>query len=166
MNKKGVFDIFFVLILLFVIAVFGLIVMTFVVKISDVQTSSGIFPNNSLAYSSTEYIKEESVSNGDLFVFLFFIGSVIGLVLGAVKTNFSPILIFLFLLILILSVLVAAGLVNIYHGFATSEATAEVSSQLTLTNIVFSRFTPLIIAIIGALVLIVMYGKSGGDIIQ
>jgi hypothetical protein len=35
---------------------------------------------------------------------------------------------------------------------------------MPLTNILFSKYTPLIFTVIGAIVLIFMYGKSGGDI--
>ena len=65
----------------------------------------------------------------------------------------------------IIAVLIAAGLVDIYQGLAQEDELSDYSSNLTLTNIIFSRFTPLIICVLGFIIIMIMYGKSGGDII-
>jgi hypothetical protein len=73
---------------------------------------------------------------------------------------------FFFILLLFIDILIASGIVNIYQGFANAPAAIETSSQLVLTNVVFSKYLPLIMLVMGILIMLIMWGKSGGDIIQ
>jgi len=162
-NKKGdVFQIFFALIILFIVAVTGLFAYAMAKPMNE--KIAEFMPNNSVGEEVIEKIATQTPTVLDETVFLLFLGIVVGLMISAVRTNFSPVVIFLFILLFLIAILVASGMVNIYQGFAQAPTLTDVASDLTLTNIVFSRYTPLFICLISALIMILMYSKSGGDI--
>jgi hypothetical protein len=164
-NKKGVFDIIYLIVILFGIALIGL----FVFYLAD-QFSSGYQDMQEI--QETQYAKS-FVDNwraslpyiNDGLIFLFFIGMVIGLLVSAVRTNFSPVVIGLFIILLLITIFIASGLVNMYRGVADSEEVIDYSSKLTFTNIIFSKYTPAIIMVLSTIILIIMWGKSGNRII-
>lgn len=163
MNKKGdVIQILYLLIILFLGAVFFLLCYGMSSRINTAV--SEITPNDTIAYEVNEVITENTPTIFDTFIFFLFLGGIIGLMVAAVRTDFSAGIIFIFILIAFMTVLVASGLVNIYRGFTDAPGLAEISGRLTLTNIVFSRYTPLIICVLAGIILLLMYGKSGGDI--
>jgi hypothetical protein len=132
---------------------------------SPVQEAfSNLAEENSTAAQISEQVIEQTPTAFDELIIFLFLGMVIGLMVAAVRTDFSPVVIFIFLLMVIISVLVASGLVNIYQGFAQAPGISEVAANLTFANVVFSRYTPLFICIIAAVILILMYSKSGSDI--
>lgn len=162
-NKKGdVFQVFFMLVIIFIVAIIALISLVWSHHVNNALLN--ITSENTTAYIAVEKISTQTPTILDDLVFFLFLGMTIGIFIGAVRTNFSAIMIFLFILEILLAILVASGLVNIYHGFTQAPGIVELSSNLTLTNLVFSRYTPLFICIISAVSLILMYSKSGGDI--
>jgi hypothetical protein len=169
MNKKGdVFQLLVVLILLFVTAIVGLLFLTLSNKVNEFWTTSGIMngTQNQGALNAQQTIQATSAPTTDYMIFFLFLGANLGLIAGAVRTKFSPTIIFFFILLLFITILIASGIVNIYQGFATGSATSTTASQLTLTNFIFSKYLPVIMTGIGILVMLVAWGKSGGDIIQ
>jgi len=72
-------------------------------------------------------------------------------------------MIFLFILLLLIEILVASGIVNIYQGFNNETSLDPIPGQMNLTNILLSKYFPLIIGVIGAIVLIFMFAKPGQD---
>lgn len=163
-GKRGVFDIIYLLIILFGIALIGLLVY----KLSDGITGEYAQMQE---INDTPYAREANLNIRniapyvtDYFVFFFFLGMVIALMVAAVRTDFSPVVVGLFILLLIITILISSGLVNLYRGFADSDDLSDVASRLTFTNIIFSRYTPLIITILSAMILAVMWGKSGSRI--
>lgn len=166
MNKKGdIFQIIFFLILLLIISIVGILFYALTDKVGDAWDDSELLEEGSIAKESSDIIQANAPAVTDEFVFFMFLGMIIALIIAAVKTNFSPTVIFLFIIVLIIAVFIAAGFTNLYQGFAQGDDLAEYSANLTLTNIVWSRFTPLFICILGGIILIIMYGKSGGDIV-
>lgn len=162
-KKGGVFQIFVVLIILTVVAIVGFICLALTWNVLQFwDTHSDIMPVNSTAYNANQILLQTGPKTTDYAVFFLFLGLNIGVIVSAVRTKFSGVLIFIFILSTILAIMIAAGMVNIYQGM--SHMIPDVQSQLTLTNYVFSKYTPLIMCIISALVIIIMLGKSGGDI--
>lgn len=165
MNKKGdIFQLFFLLIFLFMAAIIGL--LTYAMSDEINETLLNFSESGTTAYEATNIIRTNVPTAFDELVLFLFLGGVIALCISAVKTNFSPTIIFLFIIITILAVAVAGGFVNIYQGFTDAPALNDLADNLTFTNIIFSRYTPLIICIVSALILILMYGKTGSDIVS
>lgn len=167
MNKKGDFlQIFFLLIMLFVAAIVFLITYSWADPIQQefkefAEEQQG---NNSVAFENLDKVATYTPIAFDYFIFFFWLGGIIGLMISAVRTDFSVGILFIYLLVMMIAVLVASGLVNIYQGFAQAPALADLASNLTLTNLIFNRWLPLMVSVIGAFVLILMYSKSGADI--
>lgn len=163
-QKKGIFNIFVALIIILVVAIVGLLFFIMSAKVNEYWLDSGLLNSTAVGTHAVEQMRDIAPTYTDYAIFLTYIGLLFATIIGAVKTNFSPVLIFFFIILLIGGVLVAGGVVNIYHGFSDLPDVTAYSSQLGLTAFVFSRYTPLIIAVIGAVTLIIMWSKSGGDI--
>lgn len=164
-NKKGdIFQLFFLLIIMFI----AIIVTILCVKMStEIDGAFQTAPNyNDSIYSEkvTNFVVNQSPTIGDMLILFLFIGGIIGLMVSAIRTNYSPSILFIFLLVSVIAVFVASGIVNIYSGFAQTEALSDIATKFTVTNILFSRYTPLFTCIISAVILILMYSKSGNEI--
>jgi len=164
--KKGIFALLLIIAILTITAVFGLITYRTIKGVNQVYDDSGLFEDNPIGNESNIAIKETSKYGIDNMVFFLFLGSIVGLIFGAVKTRFSPILMFLFLMVFLISIFLASTSAEIYHGFATTGDLEETADELTFTGIIFSKYFPLMICIIGAIIMIIMWGKQGGEIVR
>lgn len=167
-DKKGdIFQIFFVLIILFIMGILGLLIGKMSYEFTNaykLPISQNIF-NDSVASDANQLIQSSAIPTMDFFIFLFFLGSNIGLIVAAIRVKYSPTIIFLFILLLLIEIFVASGMVNIYQGFHNEASLAPIPSMFVLTNLIFSKYMPLIFSVIGAVVLIFMYSKSGDQIV-
>jgi hypothetical protein len=82
--------------------------------------------------------------------------------IASVRTDFDPLILFLFLLMTIFSIFIAAGSVEIYRSLADNTSFLDVSGNLHLTNIIFSKYAPLFMSVFTGLILIIMYSKQAG----
>lgn len=167
MNNRGeIFNIIVMLILLIVVALAGLIIgkISWEVTKSYDRLSVMSNPENQIAHDANLRLQTSSYKTIDYAIFFLFLFSNVGIVIGAVKTNFSPIFMFLFFMLMMLAIMTAAGFVNMYQGLAQDSAMVGYSTQLTLANFVFSKFTPAMIAAICGLVMVIMWGKGGAEI--
>lgn len=164
-NKKGdVLSLIPLMVILLIIAILGLFFFYVAWKFTTELDSTGVLDSNENAKSVNSNLTHWIPDINDETVLFFFLAMTIGLVIAAVRTNFNPVVIFIFMLLLIVAIFLAAQSTNIYRGFADEPAISDYSSKLTFTNVLFSRFTPLIITLIGAVLIIIMYGKSGSNI--
>jgi hypothetical protein len=164
-NKRGdVFQLLFLLVILFFVAIVGLLFFTMSDKFSQAWQDSGMLNDTAVGQTAVDTLQQNAPRTIDYMIFFLFMGSIIGLLISASRTGYTPTVFFLFIILLIITIFVASGLVNVYSGFADSSALAEYSEQLTLTGFIFSKYTPLIMTILGGLIMVIMWGKSGGDI--
>lgn len=164
MNKKAdVFQLTFLIIILFIVAIVGLLFFTLSNRITDKYNELGIFDDAPNADYANSLINETAPKTTDYMIFMLFVGMVIGLLISASRTQFSPTLFFMFILLLIITIFISSGVVNIYSGFA--QALPDESGKLILTGYLFSRYTPLIITCIGGLIMFIMWSKGGSEII-
>lgn len=125
----------------------------------------GVLDNSPVAKQANQIANIQSYTVNEELIFFFFLGSNIGLLIAASRTKFSSVVIFLFIMLLLFAIVIAAGMVNVYHGISQDSAFNEYSNRLIITNILFSKYFPLIITIIGVIVMMVMYGKSGSEVV-
>lgn len=165
-NKRGdIFQMFPLLILLTAVAIIGLLMLVMSMQVNTFWRDSGMIePNSSMEYANN-VLMDTGPKTTDYAVFFLFLGMNIGIVISAVRTKFSPTLIFMMILLTFLAIMIAAGMVNIYQGMAHAQGVTDTASGLNLTNFLFSKYTPLMICMISALIVIIMMGKSGGDIV-
>jgi len=166
-QKKGdVFQVLFMLVLIFIVAIVGLLCLVLTTRVNEFWDESGLLNETETGTKAIETMQETAPRTTDYAVFFLFLGMNIGIIVAAVRTNFSAVIIFLFILLTLIAIMGAAGVVNMYQGLAQQGSIIDVSGKLNLTNFIFSKYLPLIISIICALVMLIMYGKSGGDIIS
>lgn len=164
-DKRGdVLSMIALLVILLIIAVLGLFFFFLSWTFTDEIDKTGVLDSQANAVTVNNKLTNWIPNINDETVLFFFLAMTIGLVVAAVRTNFNPVIIFIFLLLLLVAVFIAAQSANIYRGFADEAVLSAYSSKLTFTNILFSKFTPLIIVLIGAVLLVIMYGKSGSNI--
>jgi len=161
-DKRGnALGIIFVIVFVFIIAIIALLTTALSKKFSAEFKKLDI-PVNSTADQAINRMDTMAPKIADELVFFLFIGLNIGLIVSAVKTRFSVAVIFIFLILLIFAVVIAAGLTNLYTEFAGVSVMSVYSGQMPLTGFIFNRFTPLIICILSGLTMLIMYGKQTG----
>jgi ammonia channel protein AmtB len=165
-QKKGdVFQVIFMMIILLIVAIVGLITLKITTEVNDYWDESGLLNETQSGTDAIDTLQDTAPKTTDYAVMFLFLGMNIGIIIAAVRTNFSPMIIFMFIILTLIAIMFAAGSVNIYQGLAQQEDMLSVSSQLTFTNYLFSKYFPLVISMICAMILLVMYGKSGQDIV-
>ena len=166
-QKKGdIFQVLFMIAILLVTAITGLICLVITTRINDFWDSSGLLNETQTGIDAIDTMQETAPRTTDYTILFLFLGMNIGILIAAVRTNFSPVIIFMFILLTLIAIIFAAGSVNIYQGLAQQKEIIDVSARLTFTNFIFSKYFPLVISMICAFVLLVMYGKSGQEIIN
>lgn len=161
-NKKAnVIGLLFILIFIFIIAMFALITMHIGKGFSEKFQELNVTAKDPIAGAVIDDVADMSPSIADELVFFIFLGLNIGVIASAVKTRFNPIVMGVFFILLILAVVIAAGLTNFF-----TEAVSLLDETMTLTGFIFNKYTPLIMCVLSGLIMIIMYGKqptgSGG----
>ena len=164
-NKKGLFDVFYIIIIVFIVAILGILFSTLAYKVTKIYQETNLLQDAPVAIEANELIQSNSRSVADEFVFFMFLFGNIAIMISASRTGFSPTVIFIFIFMILFAVLIASGMVNIYQGFSQDPSLAETGNAMFLTGIIFSKYFPLFTCIISAIVLMIMYSKTGSDII-
>lgn len=165
-SKKGsIFQVFFMIALLIGVAVAGLLVLVMTSNINDFWDDSGLLNNTAVGTKAIDTLQDTAPKTTDYAVLFLFIGMNIGLMVAAVRTNFSAAIVFMFILLTLIAIMFAAGAVNMYQGLAQQPTILGISGDLTYTNFIFSKYFPLMISVICAFIMLIMYGKSGGEVI-
>jgi hypothetical protein len=165
-NKKAdIFQLVVLLIILFIAAVVGLLFNTMSNKVTQIYEDTGLLNGTAIGQQYNDMMQDTGPKSTDYMIFMLFCGGVIGLMISASKTSFSPTVFFLFLMLLIITIFVASGLVNIYSGFAQQDMLVDSANQLVLTGFIFSKYTPLIFTVVGGIIMLLMWSRTGNDII-
>ena len=165
-QKKGdIFQVLFMIVLVLVTAIVGLICLVLTTNVNDFWDESGLLNETAAGEHAIDVLQDTAPKTTDYAILFLFLGMNIGILVAAVRTNFSATIIFLFILLTLIAIIIAAGSVNMYQGLAQQPEIIATSSTQTFTNFIFSEYFPLTISIICAFVLLIMYGKSSGEII-
>ena len=166
-QKKGdVTQILVVLIIIFVLALVGFLTLTLTTRVNDFWEDSGMLNESATAQKAIDQMQDTAPKTTDYAIFLSFLGMNIGVIIAAVRTRFSPVTIILFIFLTMISIMIAAGMVNMYQGLAQTASVADIGESLGLTGFIFSKYLPLVITILSAFTMLIMYGRQGGDIIS
>jgi hypothetical protein len=166
-QKKGdIFQIFIMLIILIIVGIIGLLCLVLTTRVNTFWDNSGMLNGTVAGTNAINQIQDTAPKTTDYAILFLFIGLNIGILISAIKTNFHPATIVLFIFLVLIAIMISAGIVNMYQGLAQTPSIADVGSQLPFTNFLFSKYLPLIITVISAFVLILMYGKGSDSMIQ
>ena len=133
-------------------------------NVNNFWDSSGLLNQTETGTKAIDTMQRIAPQTTDYAVFFLFLGLVLGTMIAAVRTNFSPTTLLVFVFLTFIAILEAAGFVNMYHGIADQADVFPISAQLHWTNFIFSKYLPLTTCILSALIMLIMYGKSGSDI--
>lgn len=159
-KKRGsMSDVIFIMISLFVLALF----LLFVLFMTN-QVFSGMTPafENITAGSSAPLTTMTTIfSNSFNYLYLaFFFGLLIGLVVTAYLTPTHTVFFPIAVILLIALVMTSAIISNIYNSIATTSTLASTASTLNIVGW-FMGNLPIIITVIGVIAMIVLFSKSG-----
>lgn len=158
-NKRGsVFLIFVFLIILFVSATVVLYASSLSKIFFNKLGTEQLIVENENSNKQISYAKNIG-SYADTSMFIIFLGFLIVLIAGAVYSNFHPVMLGLFVLVLLVGVFVAYGAGNIYTDLRQG-ANLQGQDDLTFTNAILnSAYLPAAFFILGILLLIIMYSR-------
>lgn len=166
-SKKGdMFQVIIVLIIILVVSIVGFLTLTITTRVNTFWDESELLNETAIGMEAIDTMQDTAPKTTDWAILLLFLGMNIGVVISAVRTNFTPVTIILFIFLMLISIMFSAGAVNIYQGLSQSEGVEEIHTSLPLTNFLFSKYLPLIISVISLFVMLLMWGKSGGEIIK
>lgn len=162
-NKRG--DALSIMIFL-AIAFTSIIVLIFMTKVfNDVTT---VFKNSTVVQADTKALTQiNKVSTGfvpwmgNAFVFLFF-SSIFGIIISSFFINTHPGFFIIFLLVTIVTIVLAGILSNVINEFGSSTALNSTYSLYPAVQAIVNNL-PLIILITSAIVAIILFSRSGGN---
>jgi len=157
-SKKGMVDTFFVIIMLFVLAIFMLFAFKINSELSD--TLSPVFENVSSGSSVGLTAVDNLFDNTMNFVFLavFFV-LIIGLLVTSFLTPTHPIFYILAIVLFIGLVSVSAIISNIYVDIEAVPQLADAVAEMTFAHYIMGHL-PLIAVAVGVLGAIIIFSRS------
>lgn len=165
LNKNGnIFSLFAIIVILLGVAILAVLFLNMSHRVTSTVSRIDAIKTTPLASQANSNVQNMQVPIGESLIFFIFLAGVIGLIIAAVYTNFSPTIIFVFILISLIGIFAASLAANIYHGISTDSGVLETTSHMSITNILFSKYTPLIVGALAVIVIIIMYSKSGDNI--
>ena len=157
-NKKG--DVTDILFFGLVIFVFAIILFVFSFIIPEIAQGLEIAGMNNTAeganaISELESFGSEAIQRG---FFLFFAGLIISTMISAFLVRVHPIFIFLYVIVLALTVFISSYLANAYDTLRQTPIFAEQLVSQQLINIVMENYVLILIGV-GVLSLIIAFAK-------
>lgn len=164
-NKKG--DILSILLVIIIstVVIVVLTVLTLVTNNITREIDSYNMTSSLEANQSISAVKDQAVPLADTMGSLLFIGWLIALIIAGTYTEFSPVVIGIFLLILLIGVYLSAVMTSNFYVDLSSEydSSAIGGQEFTITKTLFGSSLPYIIAFIGLVIIIIMYSKKRGS---
>ncbi len=165
MNQKG--DISSLIITLIVILfIVGIVTLLFSKVFLDVTSQLKDMPQfSNRTVENLEFVESKTIPLLDYLFFFSFIAIAIGLIISSIFINTHPSFTIIFLVALGIAVVLAGIFANIYMRVGENSEMVTTYNQFTLTQALMNHF-PLIVFVIGVIVVIILYGKSGTGGIQ
>jgi len=157
MNKKaGVMDIVFILVFLFILGISTFTAYMIYNKYQERTAELETF-NNSL----TERIDDSAYATLTAFDYLF-IFIFVGLIIMAIVSTFTiqthPVFFFVSIMLLIITIILAAPISNIFEEVANETAFSNASNAYTVIPYFMGRL-PFFMLMVGAILFIALYAK-------
>jgi hypothetical protein len=162
MNKRGgIFEIFTAMGLFLAVAIIAFIASLVGGDVLGAIQDAGI--SNSTVVNDTINAGIATSQMGDVVFLIIFAGYILSLVVTSLATNFHPAFFFIFLILSILGVVIAAPISNAYQEIVASAAFAPMVVDFPVINMIMSNL-PFVILMISALLMVVTYAKQRGTI--
>jgi len=99
----------------------------------------------------------------DQLIFFVLIGTLFGLIILAVFTDFHPIVLVFLIIVLVLLVILGGLFANTFDEVSQTDLLSSKASEFTLTNVVMGEYLPIFILIAGAIAFVIILAKRGGQ---
>jgi len=100
----------------------------------------------------------------DQLVFIVLFSVLIGGMVLAIFTDFHPVILVILILAIVLLVIVAGLLSNVYDEVKENDILSSKADEFTFTNVVMGPQLPIIILIFGAITIIIVLAKRGRQV--
>ena len=162
MNKRGDFTTIMILVALVLGLAIGSIIF-YKVFYEITEELQAVEEFSELSNSTITTAQAQAPKLLDFFVFFTLVAFFIGLIISSIYIDVNPAVIIIFIVAMIIAVILAGQMSNVFDEFVSGgELTTDVTvaESFPLTTMVLGKYFPVIILIIGAVVIVILYGKS------
>ena len=168
MNSRGQIGGFlpFILLGLVVAFVFAVVVVPVAYmgdEIMDTLKEDDNFGSSNESVERIGQVQSLMTTAFDQLVFFILVGTLLGLIILAIFTDFHPVVLVFLLIVLVLLVILGGLFANAYDEVRDTEILSEKASEFTFTNVVMGEYLPVFILITGAIAFMIILGKRGGQ---
>jgi len=158
MNKRGgIFDIFTAMGIFLAVALIGFIAAKVGGDVLGAIQDAGI--SNSTVVNDTLTAGIATSQMGDVVFLIIFAGYILALLVTSLATNFHPAFFFIFVILSILGVVIAAPISNAYSAIVDAPAFESMIPMFPVTDMIMTNL-PFVIMLISAGLLIWTYAKQ------
>jgi len=165
LNKKGsVQDIFFIIVILFVMSVVGIFAHYTWNRFAPQFQTQINESNLSTPLIDTAIEKTQSVTNMFDYIFLFLvIGFIVAIIITSYLVNVHPVFFPIFAILLALAVVISVALSNAYMEIEQVSTLNSTMTKFRITSSIMENL-PILTTLIGAIALVVLYSKTRGGV--
>jgi len=158
-NKKGDFQSVVILIMvIFVVAIAAIIFSKVFLMITSELKTQPEFSNTTI--DTIELVEDRTIPLLDFLIFFSLIALMIGLIISSIYIDVHPALIVIFIIALIIAIFLGGQIANIYSEITTNSELSATSEQFNFSNAILGQHFPIIIAVVGMIIIVILYGKS------
>jgi hypothetical protein len=168
MNNKAQVGSFlpYILIGIIVVLIFAVVVIPIAYtgnEVFDELKEEQNFGSSNNTIEEINKVQDFMIPGFDQLVFFVLIAMFIGTIVIAVFTDFHPIVLGVLILAFILLIIVGGLFANVYDEVRDTSILTSTADEFTLTNLVMGSQLPIIITILGAICIIIILAKRGGQ---
>jgi len=168
MNNKAQVGSFlpYILIGIIVVLIFAVVVIPIAYtgnEVFDELKEEQNFGSSNNTIEEINKVQDFMIPGFDQLVFFVLIAMFIGTIVIAVFTDFHPIVLGVLILAFILLIIVGGLFANVYDEVRDTSILTSTADEFTLTNLVMGSQLPIIITILGAIYIIIILAKRGGQ---
>jgi len=130
-------------------------------KIFDELKDNEYVGTSNKSVDSVNQVQGLMTGASDQLIFFLLGATLLGFIALAIFSDFHPIFLAIFILFIILMVVLSGVLSNAVDEVKTTNTLAEKSSEFKLTNQVLGNKLPILIAVFGAVGIIILLAKRG-----
>lgn len=165
-KKKGQAQSFLPFLLVGLVVVFIFAIVTVPVahvadEVFDEFQGTSAVDNSSQAYERTEQVQGLITPAFDQLVFIILFSIVIGTLVVAIFTDYHPVVVGVFIIAIILMVIIAGLMANVYDDTVNDPAFGNKADEFTFTNVIMGTQFPIIIGISGVIAILILLSKRG-----
>ena len=161
-NRKGDFQ--SIIIMIVVISILAIVSVIFAKGFGaamDEFAAQDQIMSNPQAHEAVNVVQDRTIPLLDFFVFGSFVALILGVIISTIFINTHPAIAMVFVIALAVAVFLAGMFANVYGELSDDAELEDTIEEFKLTNLIMGSQFPIIILVIGIVVIIVFYGKSG-----